>query len=70
MKTISEGQQVSSKVQDMKKSVATGGPSDREHQIVWWHTGLSGATLPDCLVHQRTVATGLSSVPPDYPVQG
>jgi hypothetical protein len=44
MKTISEDQQVSSKVQDIKKSVATGGSSGWEHRTVRCHTvGLSGA---------------------------
>jgi hypothetical protein len=44
MKTISEKKQVSRKIQDIKKRVATGGLSGGEHQTVWCHTaGLSGA---------------------------
>jgi hypothetical protein len=35
--------QVSSKVQETKKSVVTGGLSDQGHRTAWWHTGLSGA---------------------------
>jgi hypothetical protein len=30
-----------------------------EHRTVWWHTGLSGAHTPDCLVHQGTAAQWL-----------
>jgi hypothetical protein len=44
MSTTSEDQQVSSKVQDIKKSVAIGGPSGWEHRTVWCHTvGMSDA---------------------------
>jgi hypothetical protein len=30
-----------------------------EHRTVRWHTGLSGAHTPDCLVHQETAAQWL-----------
>jgi hypothetical protein len=43
MKITREDQQVSSKVQEMKKSVATGGLSNQGHRTVRWHTGLFGA---------------------------
>jgi hypothetical protein len=49
MKTISEDQQVSSKVQDMKKVLPL---ADRLAES----TGLSGATPPDCPMHQGIVA--------------
>jgi hypothetical protein len=57
MKTISEDQQVSSKVQDMKKRVATSGPSGWEHQTVQLHT--AGATPLDYPVYQGIVAQRL-----------
>jgi hypothetical protein len=45
MKTISDDQQVSSKVQNMKKVLPLANcPAES--------TGLSGATPPDCLVQQ------------------
>jgi hypothetical protein len=52
MKIISEHQQVSSKVQEMKKCVITGGLSDRGHRTVSCHTS-------DYQVHQGTVAQRL-----------
>jgi hypothetical protein len=52
MKTISEDQQVSSKVQDIKKVLSwMDCPAES--------TELSGATLSDCPVHQWTVAQQL-----------
>jgi hypothetical protein len=67
MKITSEDQQVSSKVQETKKSVAISGLSGRGHRTVRWHT-------LNYLVHRGTVAQRL--VPggtrgeklPDYPV--
>jgi hypothetical protein len=66
MKITSEDQQVSSKVQETKKNVASGGLSGRGHQTVRCHT-------PDCPVHQRTIAQRLVSggtmdESPDCPV--
>jgi hypothetical protein len=52
MKITREDQQLSSKVQEMKKNVATGGLSGRGHWTVWCHTS-------DCPVHQGTVAQWL-----------
>jgi hypothetical protein len=52
MKIISEDQQVSSKVQETKKRVATGRLSGRGHRTVRWHTS-------DYLVHQLTLAQRL-----------
>jgi hypothetical protein len=64
----SEDQQVWSKVQDMKKSVATGGPSGLEHWTVRCHTlGLSsapGIVLSDTMEESHWIVrcdTGLSS---------
>jgi hypothetical protein len=54
MMTISEDQQVSSKVHHMKKVLPLANcPAES--------TRLSGATLPNCPVHQRTVAQRLVS---------
>jgi hypothetical protein len=52
MKITSEDQQVSSKVQETKKCVATGGLSDRGHQTNRCQTS-------DCPVHQGTIAQRL-----------
>jgi hypothetical protein len=52
MKTISEDQQVSSKVQDMKKVLPLA-------DCLAKSTGLSGATPPDYPVHQGTVVQRL-----------
>jgi hypothetical protein len=59
MKITSEGQQVSSEVQEMKNSVAMAdcpaestGLSGATRRTVWCHT-------PDCLVHLGTVAQWL-----------
>jgi hypothetical protein len=67
MKITSVDQQVSSKVQETKTSVATGGLSSRGHETVRCHTR-------DCPVHQGTVAQRLvpggtgGEKPPDCPV--
>jgi hypothetical protein len=67
MKVTSEDQQVSSKVQETKICVATGGLSSRGHRTIRCHTS-------DCLVHKGTVAQWLvlggtsGEKPPDCPV--
>jgi hypothetical protein len=67
MKITSEDQRISSKVQETKKCVATGGLSGRGHRTDRCHT-------PDCPVHQGTVAQrlvpgGTVEEGPDCPVQ-
>jgi hypothetical protein len=58
MKITSDDQRISSKVQEMKKCVATGGLSSRRHRTVRWHIPFWSHT-PDCPVHQGTVAQWL-----------
>jgi hypothetical protein len=52
MKITSEDQQVSSKVQEMKNSVALGGLSDQGHRTIRCH-------MPDRPVHLGTIAQQL-----------